>query len=194
MTFSSFAAAAKPVLKYEERVNHHRGNQSPLRNRKGGKLHHISTLTLQTLASSYRHRCSQPPRPSTTTMSEDEQKAARTFNRILAHQSKSISSSSSANSSQSQSTIKLSDHLREREQESHRNAPSERQVDEGLKKLRRLILVEGIPCSVDSTIRPRIWKILLGIGAHDLSADRYLRYVGRGPCEFKEKIRNDTFR
>lgn len=29
---------------------------------------------------------------------------------------------------------------------------------------------------------------------NSLSADKYLRYVGRGPCEYKEKIRNDTFR
>lgn len=27
-----------------------------------------------------------------------------------------------------------------------------------------------------------------------LSAEKYLSYVSRGPCEFKEKIRNDTFR
>ena len=44
----------------------------------------------------------------------------------------------------------------------------------------------------DPNLRPKIWKILLGV--NDLSADKYLRYVGRGPCEFKEKIRNDTFR
>ena len=48
-------------------------------------------------------------------------------------------------------------------------------------------------CSLqDPTLRPRVWKILLGV--NNISADKYLRYVGRGPCEFKEKIRNDTFR
>ena len=44
----------------------------------------------------------------------------------------------------------------------------------------------------DPNLRPRIWKILLGV--NQLSADKYLQLVGKGPCEFKEKIRNDTFR
>jgi cell cycle arrest protein BUB2 len=44
----------------------------------------------------------------------------------------------------------------------------------------------------DATLRPKIWKVLLG--ATDISADTYLNYVGRGPCEVREKIRNDTFR
>jgi cell cycle arrest protein BUB2 len=44
----------------------------------------------------------------------------------------------------------------------------------------------------DSTLRPRIWKILLGVT--DLSANTFLEYVSRGPCEVREKIRNDTFR
>lgn len=81
--------------------------------------------------------------------------------------------------------------------------------DDATKKLRRLILVDGIPSSVvrqfnfmnkdlshsflqDPTLRPRIWKILLRV--NDLSADTFLRYVARGPCEVREKIRNDTFR
>lgn len=64
--------------------------------------------------------------------------------------------------------------------------------DDGAKKLRRLILVDGIPSSVDPTLRPRIWKMLLRV--NDLSADDFLRYVARGPCEVREKIRNDTFR
>lgn len=29
---------------------------------------------------------------------------------------------------------------------------------------------------------------------HDVSAEAFLEYVGRGPCEVREKIRNDTFR
>ncbi|TFK44521.1 rab-GTPase-TBC domain-containing protein [Crucibulum laeve] len=66
------------------------------------------------------------------------------------------------------------------------------EIDDGTKKLRRMILVEGIPSSVDATLRPRIWKILLRV--NDLSAETYLRYVARGPCEVREKIRNDTFR
>ncbi|KAG2345685.1 TBC-domain-containing protein [Suillus weaverae] len=65
-------------------------------------------------------------------------------------------------------------------------------VDEGTKKLRRMILVEGIPSAVDPTLRPRIWKILLRVD--DVSACTFLEYVARGPCEVREKIRNDTFR
>ncbi|KAJ8457478.1 hypothetical protein ONZ45_g18297 [Pleurotus djamor] len=64
--------------------------------------------------------------------------------------------------------------------------------DEGIKKLRRLILVDGIPSAVDPTLRPRIWKILLRV--NDVPADLFLEYVSRGPCEVREKIRNDTFR
>ncbi|PPQ98428.1 hypothetical protein CVT24_004107 [Panaeolus cyanescens] len=66
------------------------------------------------------------------------------------------------------------------------------EVDDGTKKLRRLILVDGIPSEVDPTLRPRIWKILLRV--NELPADTYLRYVARGPCQVREKIRNDTFR
>lgn len=55
-----------------------------------------------------------------------------------------------------------------------------------------MILVDGIPSSVDPTLRPRIWKILLRV--QDISAEEFLDYVGRGPCEVREKIRNDTFR
>lgn len=116
----------------------------------------------------------------------------------------------------------------------HRSATRTRSavdIEESIKKLRRLILVDGIPssavsllsltprmrtvltscCSLcprggcafvlfwlcgmhtqDSTLRPRIWKILLRV--HEISAETFLEYVGRGPCEVKEKIRNDTFR
>lgn len=42
------------------------------------------------------------------------------------------------------------------------------------------------------TLRPRIWKILLRVD--DLSADKYLSFVARGPSDFRDKIRNDTFR
>ncbi|KIY43289.1 TBC-domain-containing protein [Fistulina hepatica ATCC 64428] len=65
-------------------------------------------------------------------------------------------------------------------------------VDDSVRKLRRLILVEGIPSAADPTLRPRIWKLLLRV--NNLSADTYLKYVARGPCEVREKIRNDTFR
>ncbi|KAF7315263.1 Bub2 protein [Mycena indigotica] len=75
-----------------------------------------------------------------------------------------------------------------------RNASKSRSgdIDDYTKKLRRMILVEGIPSTVDPTLRPRIWKILLRV--NNLSAESFLRYVARGPCEVREKIRNDTFR
>ncbi|KAL5501898.1 CDC16 [Sanghuangporus vaninii] len=95
---------------------------------------------------------------------EDAQRAARTINRIL-------------------NQPKLAGSAQQR---------TDKQIEEGIKKLRRVILVEGIPHTVDPTLRPRVWKILLGVNS--ISADKYLRYVRRGPCEFKEKIRNDTFR
>lgn len=49
-----------------------------------------------------------------------------------------------------------------------------------------------IKSAQDPTLRPRIWKILLRV--NNLSAETFLRYVARGPCEVREKIRNDTFR
>jgi len=65
-------------------------------------------------------------------------------------------------------------------------------LNEAVKKLRRLILVDGVPSATDPTLRPRIWKILLGVT--ELPANTFLEYVSRGPCEVREKIRNDTFR
>ncbi|KAF9227271.1 TBC-domain-containing protein [Gyrodon lividus] len=76
----------------------------------------------------------------------------------------------------------------------HKSSKSRRSgdIDEGIKKLRRMILVEGLPSAIDPTLRPRIWKILLRVD--DVSAETFLQYVSRGPCEVREKIRNDTFR
>ncbi|KAJ7287389.1 bub2 protein [Mycena rebaudengoi] len=65
-------------------------------------------------------------------------------------------------------------------------------IDDGTRKLRRMILVDGIPSAADPTLRPRIWKILLRV--NNLSSETFLGYVARGPCEVREKIRNDTFR
>ncbi|KAH7104240.1 bub2 protein [Auriculariales sp. MPI-PUGE-AT-0066] len=64
-------------------------------------------------------------------------------------------------------------------------------IDDAVRKLRRLILVEGIP-DADATLRPRIWKILLRVD--ELSADKYVAFVARGPSDFRDKITNDTFR
>ncbi|KAG8722065.1 hypothetical protein FRC08_007486 [Ceratobasidium sp. 394] len=66
-------------------------------------------------------------------------------------------------------------------------------VEEGLKKLRRLILLDGIPTSEDPTLRPRIWKLLLRVDG-PLAGDVYIQYVARGASPDREKIRNDTFR
>ncbi|KZW00728.1 bub2 protein [Exidia glandulosa HHB12029] len=71
-------------------------------------------------------------------------------------------------------------------------ARTAQEIEEGVKRLRRLILVEGVPSQEDATLRPRIWKILLRVD--DLSADKYLSFVARGPSDFRDKIRNDTFR
>ncbi|KAI0707596.1 bub2 protein [Earliella scabrosa] len=71
-------------------------------------------------------------------------------------------------------------------------ARSTTEMEEATKKLRRLILVDGIPSTVDPNLRPRIWKILLRV--REVSAESFLEYVARGPCEVREKIRNDTFR
>ncbi|KAI0303355.1 TBC-domain-containing protein [Multifurca ochricompacta] len=65
-------------------------------------------------------------------------------------------------------------------------------VEESVKKLRRLILIEGVPSKADPTLRHRIWKILLRV--NEVPANTFLEYVARGPCEVREKIRNDTFR
>ncbi|KAJ8076997.1 CDC16 protein [Marasmius tenuissimus] len=54
-----------------------------------------------------------------------------------------------------------------------RGSGGETDEDSNIKKLRRLILVEGIPANVDPTLRPKIWKILLRIT--DVSADNYLQ-------------------
>ncbi|VDB85196.1 unnamed protein product [Peniophora sp. CBMAI 1063] len=74
--------------------------------------------------------------------------------------------------------------------QSSKRTPKE--AEESVKKLRRLILIEGIPSGADSTIRHRVWKILLRVT--ELPTDTFLDYVARGPCEVREKIRNDTFR
>ncbi|TDL14171.1 TBC-domain-containing protein, partial [Rickenella mellea] len=51
------------------------------------------------------------------------------------------------------------------------------------------ILVVGIPNAVDQTLKP---KMLLMVD--DPGVKRYMAYVSSGPREYKEKIRNDTFR
>ena len=89
---------------------------------------------------------------------------------------------------------------------------SKADIEDALKRLRRYILAEGIPtelvsvsqktgasrksydidCDQDPSLRPRIWKILLQVDTVDTAT--YIRYVRKGPCPVREKIRNDTFR
>ncbi|KAL7424640.1 CDC16 protein [Cryptotrichosporon argae] len=66
-------------------------------------------------------------------------------------------------------------------------------ISDGLKRIRRLILTEGIPEAAGRpALRPRIWKLMLKVD--QLSAEDYLRYVGMGPSAVSAKIKNDTFR
>ncbi|CAE6357907.1 unnamed protein product [Rhizoctonia solani] len=62
-------------------------------------------------------------------------------------------------------------------------------VDEGLKKLRRLILLDGIPTSEDPTLRPRIWKLLLRVDG-PLAGDTYIQTLATD-MEFKSRVRED---
>ena len=119
-----------------------------------------------------------------------------------------MSTSSSSAASTSHSFNKILNQFRTSSKSRHVG-----DVDDGVKKLRRLILVEGIPSAVviflskecasyqltltsilhqDPTLRPQIWKILLRV--QELPVETFLQYVSRGPCEVREKIRNDTFR
>ncbi|EIW66443.1 hypothetical protein TREMEDRAFT_34771 [Tremella mesenterica DSM 1558] len=70
----------------------------------------------------------------------------------------------------------------------HRSASD---ISDGLKRIRRLVLTEGIPNDV-TPLRPRIWKLMLRV--ERLQADEYLRYVAMGPSSVSTKIKNDTFR
>ncbi|KAJ1553909.1 hypothetical protein HK096_005856, partial [Nowakowskiella sp. JEL0078] len=76
---------------------------------------------------------------------------------------------------------------------------SDREMRESLKKLRNLILKNGLPSDAgfapDPTrcsLRGRVWKVLLGI--YKVSALEYVTLVERGKCDVFHKIKNDTFR
>ncbi|KAJ3108944.1 hypothetical protein HDU97_009677 [Phlyctochytrium planicorne] len=95
--------------------------------------------------------------------------------------------------------------------------PSEKELRESLRKLRRMVLADGIPefdevsiFSIRSinanmhsqpssiakptvcSLRGKIWKALLGI--YRVSALEYVTLTSRGPCDVYDKIKNDTFR
>ncbi|AAW44959.2 mitotic check point protein bub2, putative [Cryptococcus deneoformans JEC21] len=70
---------------------------------------------------------------------------------------------------------------------------SSSEISDGLKRIRRIILTEGIPeVPGRPPLRPRIWKLLLKVD--NLQAEDYLRWVSMGPSSDSHKIKNDTFR
>ncbi|CAG8583983.1 13176_t:CDS:2 [Ambispora gerdemannii] len=82
---------------------------------------------------------------------------------------------------------------------------TEREVKASLKKLRQIILDEGLPeenlpkldPSVQNLIRPislrsRVWKHFLGV--YHVSMAEYVRLIKKGRSCVYDKVRNDTFR
>ncbi|KAH6589671.1 hypothetical protein BASA61_005551 [Batrachochytrium salamandrivorans] len=75
---------------------------------------------------------------------------------------------------------------------------SDREMRESLRRLRHLVLTEGIPDTGRENnghgcdLRGRVWKALMGI--YRISALEYATLVQRGLCTVAEKIQNDTFR
>ncbi|KAK8861681.1 hypothetical protein IAR55_002504 [Kwoniella newhampshirensis] len=70
---------------------------------------------------------------------------------------------------------------------------SSSEISDGLKRIRRVVLTEGIPeITGRPPLRPRIWKLMLKIDT--LYSEDYLRWVGMGPSSDSHKIKNDTFR
>lgn len=78
---------------------------------------------------------------------------------------------------------------------------TDRELQGALKKLRKMVLCDGVPdeeaskkrLSSASGLRGRIWKALLGI--HRISALDYITLLEKGPCDvYDSKIKNDTFR
>ncbi|TIC12782.1 TBC-domain-containing protein [Wallemia mellicola] len=68
---------------------------------------------------------------------------------------------------------------------------SDIEIEEKLKKLRRLIVLYGIPTSTPN-LRPLVWKLLLKV--HDLDSHQYLKLVSKGRSSVADKIRNDASR
>ncbi|RSH94798.1 hypothetical protein EHS25_004604 [Saitozyma podzolica] len=70
---------------------------------------------------------------------------------------------------------------------------SSSEISDGLKRIRRSVLTEGIPeVHGRPSLRPRIWKLMLKV--ESLNTEDYLRYVSMGPSDVSTKIKNDTFR
>ncbi|WWC96869.1 hypothetical protein V866_003744 [Kwoniella sp. B9012] len=67
------------------------------------------------------------------------------------------------------------------------------EISDGLKRIRRIVLTEGIPeVPGKPSLRPKIWKLMLRVD--NLNAEDYLRWVSMGPSSDSHKIKNDTFR
>lgn len=64
-----------------------------------------------------------------------------------------------------------------------------------LARLRRQILPDGLPEPANTSrtvsLRPMVWKLLLGV--NELPVEEYLDLVQRGPSVANDKIRNDTY-
>ncbi|WVQ64999.1 uncharacterized protein L199_003169 [Kwoniella botswanensis] len=67
------------------------------------------------------------------------------------------------------------------------------EISDGLKRIRRIVLTEGIPeVPGKPSLRPKIWKLMLKVD--NLNAEDHLRWVSMGPSSDSHKIKNDTFR
>lgn len=78
---------------------------------------------------------------------------------------------------------------------------TEVEYEETIKRLRKLVLVEGVPSDElklpkghgeTTTARALVWKLLLDV--REVYPAQYLTYVARGPSPMHDKIRNDAFR
>ncbi|CAG8617323.1 5302_t:CDS:2 [Cetraspora pellucida] len=115
---------------------------------------------------------------------------------------KNVSPTPSSASSRRTQIDKLPNSFEEILSTTHR---TEREVKASLSKLRRMILLEGLPeenlpklaPSVQNLIRPTsmrssVWKHLLGV--YHVSANEYIRLIQKGKSCVYDKVRNDTFR
>ncbi|UZJ52217.1 hypothetical protein CBS101457_001537 [Exobasidium rhododendri] len=78
------------------------------------------------------------------------------------------------------------------------SARSEAEWEECTRRLRRLVLIEGIPADeysvpvIGSPARPLVWKMLLNV--RTLSPSMYLSLLAKGPSPMHDKIQNDASR
>eukprot|EP01114_Cavostelium_apophysatum_P010725 TRINITY_DN24831_c0_g1_i1.p1 TRINITY_DN24831_c0_g1~~TRINITY_DN24831_c0_g1_i1.p1 ORF type:complete len:355 (+),score=56.70 TRINITY_DN24831_c0_g1_i1:158-1066(+) len=106
---------------------------------------------------------------------------------------------SSTNMVRSASSVSRDRELRQRYEELLKHGREHpEQLEQNLYQLRKLILLEGLPNSVEEdnetecSLRGRIWKVLLRVKSMD--AEKYIGFVEKGSASLYQKIRNDTFR